>query len=103
MTKLTVLVAMALMAGALVVAAPASGAPSRALYGTQKISAKACNQSPGCTGWQASCRGPNGKGQWKCKATNFFDDGSTCLIGLTWFVYRKKLYLEKAGKPRCYG
>ena len=90
-------------AATLAVAIPAQGAKSRALSNTQKIAAKVCNQSSDCTNWQASCRGPNSKRQWKCKATNFYSDGSTCLIGLTWVQRGGKLYLTKYGKPQCYG
>jgi hypothetical protein len=32
-----------------------------------------------------------------------YTDGSNCLIGLTRFTSGGKLYLEKAGKPRCFG
>ena len=87
---------------ALLIPSAASAAASKALYATQKIAVKTCNQYPDCTGWRASCRGPNSKGKWKCKATNFFADGSTCLVGLTWHLDGKKLHLEKYGTPRCY-
>src|SRR3954463_12791065 len=87
----------------LVAATSALGAKSRALSNTQKIAAKACAQSNNCTSWRASCRGPNSKSQWKCKATNFFSDGSTCVIGITWVQSGGKLYLTKYGRPQCYG
>jgi hypothetical protein len=86
----------------LIAAAPASAAKSRALSGTQKIAAKACAQTTDCTGWRASCRGPNRKGQWKCKATNFIADGTTCLIGITWVQRGGKLFLTKLGQPQCF-
>ena len=102
MTKF-VAIAAACAVGMLVTASVASGAPSKALIGTQKIAAKSCSKDAKvCTGWRASCRRPNSKGQYKCKATNFYTDGSTCLIGLTWFTDGGKLFLEKAGKPRCF-
>ena len=88
---------------ALLVPAAAPAAPSKALYLTQKLAVKSCNQYSDCTGWRASCRGPNNKGKWKCKVTNYFADGSTCLVGLTFHLdYGKKLHLEKHGAPRCY-
>jgi hypothetical protein len=103
MRKFMIVAAVSLLA-ALVVAAPAPGAKSRALSGTQKIAAKVCAQSAGCTGWVASCRGPNSKRQWKCKATNYFDTSpTTCLIGLTWVQRGGKVVLTKYGKPQCYG
>jgi hypothetical protein len=102
MKKLMAIAALGLVA-MLVVAASASAAKSRALSGTQKIAAKVCAQFNSCTGWQATCRGPNSKSQWKCKATQFYNDGSTCLIGLTWVQTGGKLYLTKYGKARCYG
>jgi hypothetical protein len=101
MRKLLILIAA--VAALLVAAAPAVAAKSKALSGTQKIAAKACAQSTGCTGWRASCRGPNRKRQWKCKATNFFDDGTTCLIGMTWVQSGGKLFLAKLGQPQCFG
>jgi hypothetical protein len=101
MKRLMIVAALGLLA-TLVAAAPAPGAKSRALAGTQKIAAKVCAQTSGCTGWRASCRGPNSKDQWKCKATNFLQDGTTCLIGVTWVQRGGKLYLTKVGKPQCY-
>ena len=101
MKKLIAALALCL-AAMLVAAAAAPAAPSRALYGSQKIAAKACAQTSNCTGWRASCRGPNSKRQWKCKATNFYSDSSTCLIGLTWVQRGGKVYLTKEGAPQCY-
>ena len=85
----------------LIAAAPVSGAKSRALSTTQKIAAQACADTTGCTNWAASCRGPNAKRQWKCKATNFMADGTTCLIGLTFVQRGGKLVLTKLGRPQC--
>jgi hypothetical protein len=101
MKKFMIIAALGLTA-TLVAAAPAPGAKSRALSNTQKIAAKVCAQDSACTRWTASCRGPNSKRQWKCKATNFYADGSSCLIGLTWVQNGGKLYLTKYGKPQCY-
>jgi hypothetical protein len=100
MKNLMAIAALSLMA-TLVAATSASAAPSRALYGTQKIAANACAQTSGCTGWTASCRGPNSRRQWKCKAVNYIDT-ATCLIGLTWVQGGGKLYLAKYGTPQCY-
>src|SRR3954470_4074853 len=101
MKKFMAIAALGLMT-TLVAASPSPGATSRALSNTQKIAAKVCNQDNACTSWRASCRGPNSKRQWKCKATNFYADGSSCLIGLTWVQNGGKLYLTKYGKPQCY-
>jgi hypothetical protein len=100
--KRVLLVSVLSLTAVVITANSAFGAKSRALTGTQKIAAKVCAQAGDCTGWQASCRGPNSKRQWKCKATNFYADGSTCLIGLTWVQSGGKVFLTKYGQARCY-
>lgn len=94
-----------LVLGLVALAAPsaAPAADSKALSATTRLASKSCNAYGDCTGWRASCRGPNSKGKWKCKATNYFADTSTCVLGLTFHLdYGKKLHLEKHGAPRCY-
>ena len=99
MRKIMLLI-LALVAS-LAIVGTASATGSRALFGTQKIAVKTCNQFSDCIGWRASCRGPNSKRQWKCKATDFYTN-ETCLIGLTWVQKGGKLYLTKYGDPVCY-
>ena len=94
-----------LVLGLVAIAVPsaASAADSKALTYTTKLASKSCNQYADCTGWRASCRGPNGKGEWKCKVENYFIDGTTCVVGLSYHLDRgKKLHLFKHGAPRCY-
>ena len=83
-----------LVLGTAALAAPtaAPAADSKALSLTTKLASKSCNSYADCTSWRASCRGPNSKGKWKCKVENYFADGSTCVLGLTFHLdYGKKL------------
>lgn len=86
------------------VATPAQGSTyGKALNATKKFSSQACARTSGCTSFAWQCGQPRLRNtQVPCKAYGYLNDGETCLIGLTWGVYRNKIYLLKAGKANCY-
>ena len=76
----------------------------KALRNTKKVASQACNKESNCTSFNWSCGQPRFHNtQVPCKA--FLNDDVnryTCEQGITWGVYRNKLYLLKLGKPHCY-
>jgi hypothetical protein len=69
---------------------------------TKKIAARACNSTAGCINWSARCKPTNRQGKTRCKATNFYEDGGTCLIGVTFARVGSKVRLINIGQPQCY-
>ena len=87
------------------VTAPAQGSTyGKAYNNTKKVASLACNRTAGCTSFSWSCGQPRfGNTQVPCKAFLIDDPNRiTCEQGITWGVYRNKLYLLKIGKPHCY-
>ena len=98
---LTALSVVALLA----MTAPAQGSTrGKALNNTKKVASQVCNSTAGCTRFGWSCGRTRFKNtQVPCKAFVYDDVNSfACEQGITWGVYRNKLYLLKRGRIHCY-
>jgi hypothetical protein len=89
----------------LIAAAPGEASTyGKALNASKKVASRACARDTSCTRFSWQCGQPRRQNtQVPCKA--YIDEDATkteCLIGITWGVFRNKIYLLKIGKEHCY-
>jgi hypothetical protein len=105
MKKRALLAVGCVAAVSLFAAAPSQASTyGKAVNGSKKFASQACQRDSACTRFAWQCGKPRRHNtQVPCKAYIDEDASATeCSIGLTWGVFRNKLYLLKYGKPQCY-